>query len=93
MRIMDRDWTTIDDFSPPVGCRCVFWWERNWRWATVGNRPEAATLSWWCAEHGWVGVDDDGCWACPVRLRPAVVTLPVERIRETGQLPLFGAAA
>lgn len=93
MRIMDRDWTTIDDFSPPIGCQCVFWWNRNWHWVEFNDRPDAETLSWWCADHGWVSVDGEGRWACSARVRSSIAALPVERAGDAGQLSLFGAAA
>lgn len=44
----------------PDGCSCAFWQARNRRWATLGERPEAATLGWWCPEHGIARVADDG---------------------------------
>ena len=78
----------FEDWQPDV-CLCAFWWERNQRWATFGERPEAATLGWRCPAHGVVTANGAGGFGCRwprVASRPE----PVRRERrQPAQLVLF----
>lgn len=69
-------------------CLCVFWWERNQRWAWYGERIEALSLGWWCPVHGTVVANVDGSFTCPW---PRVEAKPVPKRRDgrVTQMGLF----